>query len=68
MTGFPGGTSGKEPTSQCRRRKRRRFDPELERFPGGENGNPFQYSCLKNPVDRGAWWDTVYGVAQSLHD
>ena len=29
--------------------------PELGRFPGGENGNPLQYSCLKNPMDRGAW-------------
>ena len=30
-----------------------------------ENGNPFQYSCLKNPMDRGAWWATVQGVAKS---
>ena len=37
MTGFPGGTSGKEPASQCRRHKRRGFDPGLGRFPGGEN-------------------------------
>ena len=29
------------------------------------NGNPLQYSCLENPVDRGAWWAAVYGVAQS---
>ena len=29
------------------------------------NGNPFQYSCLENPRDRGAWWAAVYGVAQS---
>ena len=39
--------------------------PELERFPGQGNGNPFQYSCLGNPMDRGAWWDTVHGVAES---
>ena len=33
---------------------------------GGEgNGNPLQYSCLENPVDRGAWWAAVSGVAQS---
>ena len=33
---------------------------------GGEgNGNPLQYSCLENSVDRGAWWAAVYGVAQS---
>ena len=30
-----------------------------------ENGNPLQYSCLENPMDRGAWWATVHGVAKS---
>ena len=39
--------------------------PESERSPGGENGNPFQYSCLGNPADRGAWWATVHGVTKS---
>ena len=34
------------------------------RYPGKENGNPFQYSCLENPVDRGAWWVTVLRVAE----
>ena len=29
------------------------------------NGNPHQYSCLENPMDRGAWWAAVYGVAKS---
>ena len=38
---------------------------ELERFPGVGNGNPFQYSCLENSMDRGAWWATVHGVAKS---
>ena len=33
--------------------------------PGEGNGNPLQYSCLENPVDRGPWWAAVYGVAQS---
>ena len=33
--------------------------------PGEGNGNPLQYSCLENPVDRGAWWATVHGVTQS---
>ena len=33
--------------------------------PGEENGNPLQYSCLENPVDRGAWRATVHGVAES---
>ena len=36
--------------------------------PGGRNGNPFQYSCLKNPMDRGAWWAMVHGVAGVGHD
>ena len=35
------------------------------RSPGGGNGNPFQYSCLENPTDRGAWKATVHGVAKS---
>ena len=35
------------------------------RSPGGGNGNPFQYSCLGNPMDRGAWWATVHRVAKS---
>ena len=39
--------------------------PGLGRSPGGENGNPLQYSCLGNPIDRGALWATVHGVAQS---
>ena len=33
--------------------------------PGGGNGSPLQYSCLGNPMDRGAWWATVCGVAKS---
>ena len=35
------------------------------RSPGGRNGNPLQYSCLENPVDKGAWLATVYGAAES---
>ena len=35
------------------------------RFPGGGHGNPLQYSCLENPMDRGAWWATVHGVTES---
>ena len=38
----------------------------LGRSPGGGYGNPLQYSCLENPLDRGAWQATVLGVAQSL--
>ena len=36
-----------------------------EDSPGEESGNPLQYSCLRNPMDRGAWWTTVHGVAKS---
>ena len=39
--------------------------PGLGRSPGGGHGNPLQYSCLENPMDRGAWWATVHGVAKS---
>ena len=39
--------------------------PESGRLTGEENGNPLQYSCLGNPMDRGAWWATVHGVAKS---
>ena len=37
-----------------------------ERFPGGGHGNPIQYTCLKNPMDRGAWWATVRAVTEEL--
>ena len=40
--------------------------PELGRSPGEGNGNPFQYSCLENSMDRGAWWAMVHRVAKSL--
>ena len=39
--------------------------PGLGRSPGGGHGNPLQYSCLENPMDRGAWWATVHGVMKS---
>ena len=65
--GFPGGASGKESTCQCRRQGRRirslgRVDP----LGSSGNGNPLQFSCLENPMDRGAWWTTVHGTAKSL--
>ena len=68
--GFPGGSAGKEFACHCRRCKRHRFDPWVgkipcRRKPGEENVNPFQYSCLENPMDRGAWWAIVRGVAKS---
>ena len=39
--------------------------PGLGRSPGGGNGNPLQYFCLENPMDRGAWWAIVHEVAVS---
>ena len=39
--------------------------PGLGRSPGGEYGNPLQYSCLENPMDRGAWWVTVHRLAKN---
>ena len=39
--------------------------PGLGRSPGEGNGNPLQYSCLENPMDAGAWWAIVHGVAKS---
>ena len=52
---FPGGASGGAPACQCRRWKRRGFNPGLGRSPGVGNGNTLQYSCQENPMDRGAW-------------
>ena len=62
--GSPGSSEVKY-LSQCRRLKRCRFDPWIGKIPGGGNGNLIQYSCLENPMDRGAWWDTVHRVAES---
>ena len=60
--GFPGSSDGKD--SACNA-----GDPGLipgsERSPGEGNDCPLQYSCLENPVDRGAWWATVHGVTKS---
>ena len=47
-------TNGKEPVCRCKRQKRSRLDPWV----GGGNGNPLQYSCLENPMDREAWQNT----------
>ena len=55
----------KSPSANAGRRKRCGLIPESGGSPGGENGNPLQYSCLENPMDRGAWWATVLGAIQS---
>ena len=61
----PGGAIGQEPTCQCRRHKKHGSIPGSGRSPGEGHGNPLQYSCLENPMERGSWWATVHGVAQS---
>ena len=62
VSDFPGGSDGKasaynagDPGSI----------PGSGRFPGIGNGAPLQYSCLEKPIDSGAWWTTVHGVAES---
>ena len=42
--------------------------PGSGRSPGGGNGNPRQYACLENPMDRGAWWTIVQGLKRVRHD
>ena len=65
--GFPGGTSGKEPASQCRRHERYRLNPWVRKTHQRRVQRPPhpQYSCLENPMDRGAWRATVHRVAKS---
>ena len=59
---FPDGSDGKE---SARNAGDLGLIPGLERSPGEGNGNPLQYSCLENPMDRGAWQATVHGVTKS---
>ena len=59
--GFPGGSFDKETTCNSRDPG---LIPESGRSPWEGNGNLLQYSCLGNPVDRGAWWVTVHGVTK----
>ena len=63
--GFPGNASGKEPARQCRNIRDMGLMPRSGRSPGGGYGNPLQYSCLENLLDRGAWKATVYRLAES---
>ena len=62
VEGFPGGSDGKE---SARNAGDPSSIPGLGKFSGEGNGNPFQYSCLENSMDRGAWWAIVYRVAKS---
>ena len=60
--GSPGGSNSKEFT--CNAGDLGSI-PGLGKSPGGGCDNPLQYSCLENPMDRGAWWATVHGIAKS---
>ena len=62
---FPGGTVVKNPPANAGDARHMGSIPGVGRSPGGRNGNPLQYSCLGNFLDRGAWWATVHGVANS---
>ena len=61
LRAYPGGSDRKE--SACNAGDLSSL-PGSGRSPGEGNGNPLQYSCLENPMDRGAWWATVHGVAE----
>ena len=65
IRGFPHSSVAKE--SVCNARDPGSI-PGWGRSPGEGNGNPLQYSCLKNPMDGGAWLATVYGVARVGHN
>ena len=61
--GFAGGSVVKNPSVNAGDRS---FIPGWGRFPGEGKGNPLQYSCQGNPMDRGAWWAIVYRVSKEL--
>ena len=63
--GLPGGTVVKNPTANAGDARDSGSIPGSGRSSGEGNGNPLQFSCLENPMDRGAWWATVHGVAKS---
>ena len=64
MVGFPGGARGKEPHLPMQETKRHGFDPWVRKTPGERHGNPLQYSCLENPMDRGAQRAIVHRAAE----
>ena len=63
--GFPGGSVVKNLFASARDSGNMGLIPGSERFPEGGNGNPFQSSCLENPMDSGVWLGRVHGVAKS---
>ena len=66
--GFLGDSVVKNPPANAGDRRDSGLIPESEISHGEGNGNPLQYSCLGNPMDRGAWWATVLGVTRHGHD
>ena len=64
VMGFPGGSVAENPPANAGEPGDVITIPGLGRSSGGGNGNPSQYSCLKNPRDRGAWRTTVHGVTK----
>ena len=62
LLGLPGGSVVKNPPANVGDVG---LIPGSGRSPGGGNGNPLQYSCLENPMERGAWWAIVHGVTRS---
>ena len=63
--GFPSGTVVKNLPANAGDIRDTGLVPELGRSPGEGNGNPLEYSCLENSMDRGAWWATVHRVTKS---
>ena len=64
-TGLPLWLSGKESTCNAEDAGDLGLIPGSGRSPGGGHGNPLQYSCLENTMDRGAWQAIVHGIAKS---
>ena len=62
LLGFPGCSEGK---ASAHKAGNLGLIPGSGRSPGEGNGNPLQYSCLENAMDRGAWWTTVNGITKS---
>ena len=74
LQGFPSGASGKNKTTPTNKKAPATNAGDFAdvgsilgsgRSPGGGHGNPLQYSCLENPMDRGAWQAMIYRVVQS---
>ena len=61
---YPGGAMVKNMPASARDTRDMGSIPGSEKSPGEGNGNPLQYSCLENPMDRGVWWATVHGVTK----